>query len=132
MFVVPICSCEMLPQINTLLPHSVEAHKPEWERQMPLVVKVLTSQLDMRWRGLITPFEAWSLFATCGKARLLCPHVLSPSWSCHSIQAGFKISRQTWYWGVKKPNAERIHYLQGYYHMKTIWKSITWNQIKIN
>lgn len=29
MFVVPICSCEMLPQINTLLPHSVEAHKPE-------------------------------------------------------------------------------------------------------
>jgi len=58
MFVVLICSCEMLPQINTLLPHSVEAHKPECERQMPLVVKVLTSQFNMRWRGLITPFEA--------------------------------------------------------------------------
>lgn len=57
----------------TLLPRSVETHQPEWERQMPLVVKVLTSQFDIRWRGLITPFEAWSLFATCGKAGLLCP-----------------------------------------------------------
>ncbi len=120
------------------------------ECQMHLVEKVLTSEFGMRWQGLITPFEAWSLFATCGKAGLLCPPcsftitvlLHYTSWFQDQQRQTRAVKHRLEAWNVVC-SSKRTLYLTvsllrlGYYVILMISKfstcnkiNITWNKVK--